>query len=200
MGYHHLAFASRDMEATHRFYADVLGFELVKAVAAPTDQPGGWAKHLFYAIEGHDGSENAAPLLAFWEIHDERMDGKDTAISTGLGFEVWVNHVAFAASDLDDIARRRTQWLDAGIDVMEIDHGFCTSIYTVDPNGILVEFCTDTAPYTQADKDHALAVLRSDDPELENPPAPVFHSAAEHATAAVPQPEPVGSAAGIPTT
>ena len=100
MGYHHLAFASRDMQATHHFYADVLGFELVKAVAAPTDRPGGWAKHLFYAIGEHDGSENAAPLLAFWELHDERMADKDTAISTGLGFEAWVNHVAFDAPDL----------------------------------------------------------------------------------------------------
>ncbi|HEX4903108.1 MAG TPA: VOC family protein [Acidimicrobiales bacterium] len=198
MGYHHLAFASRDMQATHRFYAEVLGFELVKAVAAPTDAPGGWAKHLFYAMEGHDGSENSAPLIAFWELHDERMADPKTGISTDLGLEIWVNHVAFAAADLDDIARRRTQWLDAGIDVMEIDHGFCTSIYTVDPNGILVEFCTDTAPYTQADRDHALAVLRSDDPELETPPSPVFHSAAEHAARL--QGEPVGAAAGIPTT
>ena len=180
MGYHHLAFASRDMAATHRFYADVLGFELVKAVAAPTDRPGGWAKHLFYAIGDHDGSENAGALIAFWELHDERMADKDTAISTGLGFEAWVNHVAFAADDLDDIARRRGQWLDAGIDVMEIDHGFCTSIYTMDPNGILVEFCTDTAPYTQADRDEALAILRSESPELEHPPMPRFHSAAEH--------------------
>ena len=193
MGYHHLAFASRDMQATHRFYRDVLGFELVKAVAAPTDRPGGWAKHLFYAIADHDGSENAAPLIAFWELHDERMAGKDTAISTGLGFEAWVNHVAFAAEDLDDIARRRNQWLDAGVDVMEIDHGFCTSIYTMDPNGILVEFCTDTAPYTQADRDAALAVLHDDAPELEDPPVPTFHSAADHRGK-------VAAAAGIPTT
>ena len=104
MGYHHLAFASRDMEATHRFYADVLSFELVKAVAAPTDAPGGWAKHLFYAVEHHDGSENSAPLLAFWELHDERMAEPRTAISTDLGLEVWVNHVAFAARDLDDLS------------------------------------------------------------------------------------------------
>ncbi len=197
MGYHHLAFASRDMQATHHFYADVLGFELVKAVAAPTDRPGGWAKHLFYAIGDHDGSENAGALIAFWELHDERMTDNDTAISTGLGFEAWVNHVAFAADDLDDIARRRAQWLDAGVDVMEIDHGFCTSIYTMDPNGILVEFCTDTAPYTQADRDRAEQILRSDDPELESPPMPVFHSASEHRASAS---QPVTAAAGTPTT
>ncbi len=195
MGYHHLAFAARDMRATHHFYAEVLGFELVKAVAAPTDRPGGWAKHLFYDTGSAEGETT---LIAFWELHDERMQNPETAISTGLGLEAWVNHVAFAATDLDDIARRRDQWLDGGHDVMEIDHGFCTSIYTMDPNGILVEFCTDTQPYTQADRDHALDVLWSDSPELETPPTPVFHSAAEHRAAR--EAEPVASAASIPTT
>ena len=189
MGYHHLAFAARDMRATHRFYADVLGFELVKAVAAPTDAPGGWAKHLFY--DTGNGTEDG--LIAFWEIHDERMTDRDTAISTGLGFEAWVNHVAFAAADLDDLECRKRQWLDGGFDVMEIDHGFCVSIYTMDPNGILVEFCTDTAPYTQADRDTARRILEAATPELEDPPTPVFHSAADHLSS-------VGAAAGIPTT
>ncbi len=182
MGFHHLAFAAKDMAATHAFYADVMGFELVKAVAAPTDAPGGWAKHLFYRTGG--GGDGADPgMIAFWEIHDDRMDGNETAISTGLGFEPWVNHLAFDAADLDDIEFRKTQWLGAGLDVMEIDHGFCVSIYTMDPNGILVEFCTDTAPYTQADRDAALTILRDDAPELEDPPVPTFHAAAEFAAA-----------------
>lgn len=172
------------MAATHAFYADVLGFELVKAQAAPTDKPGGWAKHLFYRTGGSaDAGATDDGMIAFWELHDDRMEGNDTAISTGLGFEPWVNHVAFAAADLDDIEHRKRQWLGAGIDVMEIDHGFCVSIYTMDPNGILVEFCTDTAPYTQEDREEALAVLYAEAPELEAPPSPTFHSAAEFAAA-----------------
>ncbi len=63
-----------------------------------------------------------------------------------------MNHLAFAASDLDDIEGRKQNWLDAGFDVVEIDHGWCTSIYTNDPNGILVEWCTDTKPYTAEDR------------------------------------------------
>ncbi len=172
MGFHHVAFASRDMEATHRFYTEACGFELAKAVAAPTDGPGGWAKHLFYDTGGNG-------LIAFWEIHDERMAGKDTAISTGLGFEVWVNHLAFAADSVEDLEARRDRWLACGHDALQIDHGFCVSTYTMDPNGILVEWCVDTAPYTDADKAHALAVLRSSEPELEEPPVPQFFKAAE---------------------
>lgn len=177
--YHHLALASRDMAATHRFYADVLGFTLVKAQAAPTDDPnGGWAKHLFYAID--PAGDPTKGMIAFWELHDSRMPEPKTALSTDLGLEPWVNHIAFAATDLDDIEHRKRQWLSNGIDVVEIDHGFCVSIYTVDPNGTLVEFCTDTAPYTEADRAEALSILNDTAPEMEDPPVPTFHLAAEY--------------------
>jgi catechol 2,3-dioxygenase-like lactoylglutathione lyase family enzyme len=172
MGYHHVALAARDLAATHRFYTEAMGFELVKAVAAPTDAPGGWAKHVFYDTGG-DG------LLAFWDLHDDRMAECDVAISTGLGFEPWVNHLAFAADGLDGIAAARDRWLDCGHDVAEIDHGFCVSIYTNDPNGILVEWCADTAPYTAADKRRAFEVLRSPLPTFDDAPVPVFHSASD---------------------
>jgi len=43
MAYHHVAVAVSDLAETHRFYTEVMGFELVKAQAAPTDAPGGWA-------------------------------------------------------------------------------------------------------------------------------------------------------------
>jgi len=168
MGFHHIALATTDLAATHSFYTDAMGFDLAKAVVAPTDLPGSWAKHLFYDTGG-DG------MIAFWDLHDPRADGLDPRISEGLGLPVWVNHLAFAAADLEDLAARRERWLDRGIDVMEIDHGFCTSIYTTDPNGILVEWCTDTAPYTDADRRQALAVLLATEPPLEAPPVPVFH-------------------------
>jgi catechol 2,3-dioxygenase-like lactoylglutathione lyase family enzyme len=183
MGFHHVAFASRDMQATHRFYTEACGFELVKAVVAPTDAPGGWAKHLFYDTGAAAVNGQHAGLLAFWEIHDDRMTGNDTAISTGLGFEVWVNHLAFAASSVEDLESRRDRWLANGHDAMQIDHGFCVSTYTMDPNGILVEYCVDTAPYTQADKDYALSVLQNTSPELETPPVPSFFKASEFAPA-----------------
>lgn len=172
MGFHHVAFASRDMAATHAFYTEACGFELLKAVVAPTDAPGGWAKHVFYDTGGNG-------LIAFWELHDERMAGKDTAISTGLGFEAWVNHVAFAATDVADLEARRDRWLANGHDAIQIDHGFCVSTYAMDPNGILVEFCVDTRPYTEADKRYALDVLLTAEPELEEPPIPQFFRASK---------------------
>jgi catechol 2,3-dioxygenase-like lactoylglutathione lyase family enzyme len=180
MGFHHVAFASRDIQATHAFYTEACGFELVKAVVAPTDEPSGtgWAKHLFYDTgAGSVANGQHRGLIAFWELHDDRMAGKDTAISSGLGFEVWVNHLAFAADSVEDLEARRDRWLAHGHDAMQIDHGFCVSAYTMDPNGILVEYCVDTQPYTEADKQHALAMLRAESPELEEPPVPQFFRA-----------------------
>jgi catechol 2,3-dioxygenase-like lactoylglutathione lyase family enzyme len=167
MGFHHVALAARDMDATHRFYTEAMGFELVKAVVAPTEQAGGWAKHLFYDTGGRG-------LLAFWELHDDSIDEFDPAISTGLGLPPWVNHVAFdaPADELDD---RRRRWLDSGFDVMELDHGFCRSIYTLDPNGILVEWCADTRPLDDSDRRAAAEMLAHPQPPLEAAPEPVFH-------------------------
>jgi len=50
---------------------------------------------------------------------------------------------------------------------MEINHGWCTSIYTLDPNGILVEFCvtTDEAAFRQSEEE-ALRLLRQSPDEI----------------------------------
>jgi catechol 2,3-dioxygenase-like lactoylglutathione lyase family enzyme len=170
MPYHHIAFASRDTTATHAFYNGVMGFELVKVVVGPTPE-GGWAKHFFYDTGGDE-------LIAFWELHSPAIAPVKGDISKSLGLPAWVNHIAFDAPTLDNLAVRRERWLTAGHDVIEVDHGFCTSIYLEDPNGILVEFCCTTSPFT--DEDKALAARRIADPQpsFDEEPKVTFHRAA----------------------
>src|SRR5688572_7459093 len=120
MAFHHVALATRDIMATHRVYTEAMGFTLAKAIVAPTDHPGGWAKHLFYETGGRVGQ------IAFWDLHDDRVPAEfPTAISTGIGLPRWVNHLAFHAVDRDALDAARDRWLEHGYDVMEIDHGFC---------------------------------------------------------------------------
>lgn len=160
MGVHHLAFATRDAEATHRFYTEAMGFELVKVEVGKTE--GGWAKHLFYST-----GEPRDQLIAFWDLHDPTLPATwSPAISTSQGLPIWVNHLAFTASDLADLARRRDRWLACGHDVMEIDHDWCVSIYAQDPNGILVEFCTLVRDFTADDRREALQLLRDPHPPV----------------------------------
>src|SRR6266850_1438746 len=99
MAFNHVAFATRNLDATHAFYTEVMGFTLEKVVAAPTEG-GGWAKHLFYNTGGDDFP---------------------TAISTGMGLPAWVNHLAFNAATLDDLEARKQIWRKHGITVAEID-------------------------------------------------------------------------------
>lgn len=168
MAFHHLAVATRDTKATHDFYTRAMGFELVKTVV--TDSPeGGWSKHFFYETGGGE-------LIAFWELHDDALpEDWSPALSTGLGLPVWANHIAFDAADLDALAGARERWLDCGYDVLEADHGFCRSIYTRDPNGILVEFCTTTRAFTDADRRDAQLRLADPNPPRDPPADTTFH-------------------------
>ncbi len=174
MPFHHVAIASRDIKATHEFYSGPMGFTLVKVEVAPAGE-NGFAKHLFYDTGG-------GGLIAFWDFHDAGLpETWSSAISEGLGLPRWANHIAFEARDRDDIAARRTRWLDHGIDVHEVDHVWCTSIYATDPNGILVEFCTTTQPFTAKDSADALRVLADPDPERgKTPPRMQFFRARDH--------------------
>ena len=166
MGFHHLALATRDIKATHEFYTAAMGFELVKVEAAPTTEEG-WARHLFYDTGNGE-------LLAVWDIHDGALTEYRTEISTGLGLPPWANHIAFGADDLDDLKIRLERWLDFGLDCVRIDHGWCTSIYADDPNGITVEFCTSTRELTRNDREQAAALLASAKPALGTPPEVEF--------------------------
>ena len=161
MAFHHLAFASRDTDATHRFYTEAMGFTLEKVVVGASPE-GGWAKHFFY--DTGDGS-----LLAFWEIHghdDKQIDAK-TAISDDMGLAHHYNHVAFDSPTLEDLAAKRDRWLSLGYDVAEIDHEFCVSIYADDPNGIMVEFCHTTRAFRPDEIEEATRLLNDPAPALD---------------------------------
>jgi catechol 2,3-dioxygenase-like lactoylglutathione lyase family enzyme len=160
MAFHHVAIATRDLDATHRFYTDAMGFELVRVEAMPY-QEHGWARHLFYDTGNGE-------MLAIWDLHDDALGNFDPAISTGLGLPSFVNHIAFDAA-FDDLDAKRDRWLAQGFDVVRIDHGWCTSIYANDPNGITVEFCTSTRELTADDRAQAQRLLAAASPELAPP-------------------------------
>jgi len=171
MAFHHVALTTRDTAANHRFYSEAMGFDLVKVNVGKTPG-GGWARHLFYDTGG-DG------LIAFWEIHDDAAVRPDwqTDISRGLGLPPWANHVAFEARSEAEFDAARRRWLEHGHDVAEVDHGFCRSLYTSDPSGITVEWCITTAPFTDADREHARRTLTDPSPELGPEATVVVHRA-----------------------
>jgi catechol 2,3-dioxygenase-like lactoylglutathione lyase family enzyme len=164
MAVHHLALVTNDVEANHLFYTEAMGFRLAKVVAGETDH--GWSRHIFY--DTGDGG-----FIAFWDLHDESIPEVRCDISTALGLPVWVNHVAFGARDVAELRTIRQRWKDHGLQVMEVDHDWCRSVYTTDPNGILVEFCAMVRELGDDDADEALRLLEDPNPPLEPPIRPV---------------------------
>jgi catechol 2,3-dioxygenase-like lactoylglutathione lyase family enzyme len=150
-----------------------MGFELAKVEVARVGKQG-FAKHLFYDTGNGE-------MIAFWDFRDAELPSDwSPAISDGLGLPHWANHIAFAARDLADLEARRNRWLDRGHDAMQIDHGWCTSIYTNDPNGIMVEFCTSTRALGHADREDALRLLEAASPPVAAAPPSQLFRASEH--------------------
>ncbi len=99
----------------------------------------------------------------------------DPSISRAMGLPPWTNHLAFDAPDLGTLEAHKQRWLAQGRPVVEIDHGWCRSIYAEDPNGITVEFCCTTRAVTAADRARARELLFAGAPPLAPTPEPRFY-------------------------
>ena len=167
MAYHHLALAAKDMKATHAFYEGIMGFELVKVEVAPI-MGGGWGKHFFYRMDGNDSH-----FIAFWELHDtEGSEDYVYDLNAAAKLPPATNHYSFSVDTKEELESWKQKWLGAGLDVFEIDHNWCHSIYTRDPNNNPVEFCLTTGAFTEADRQRALDALS--ETEFAPSPAPAF--------------------------
>ncbi|MEM1052980.1 MAG: VOC family protein, partial [Pseudomonadota bacterium] len=62
-------------------------------------------------------------------------------------------------------------WNAAGLDVLELDHNWCHSVYTRDPNGNMVEFCLTTGSFSETDRERAVAALEETEMKPSPPPA-----------------------------
>lgn len=149
-GFHHLAFACRDIHETHRFYTEILGFDLIHTESKKVGE--GYFRHIFFDIG--DGS-----CIAFFDLHGVgEPENFKTEISSGLGLPFWVNHLAFRG----DKARKQevaAKLKAAGMEVrMEIDHDWVHSMYFMDPNGIMLEICEDT-PGVPVNREEAVRLL-----------------------------------------
>jgi catechol 2,3-dioxygenase-like lactoylglutathione lyase family enzyme len=131
-GINHLAMATRDIEATIRFWRDLLGMRLIAGLGRP-----GY-RNYFFEIAAND-------MIAFFEWDDVApLPEKDhgVPVSGPFGFD----HVAFEVASDEDLWSLKAKLQDADFWVSEvIDHGFIHSIYTFDPNNIPIEFSAPVA-------------------------------------------------------
>jgi catechol-2,3-dioxygenase len=99
--------------------------------------------HCFFGLQ--DGS--ALAFFQFADSSDQKEFGPDLPIS---GFR----HIALKvdkAHQLDLMARVKAANYDHS-KYYFLEHGYCNSLYVIDPDGMIVEFCTD---HPQVDKINA---------------------------------------------
>lgn len=126
-GINHMAMATGDIDATIRFWRDLLGMRLVVGLGHP-----GY-RHYFFEISGHD-------MIAFFEWPGvEPLSEKDHGfpVKGPFGFD----HVSFEVASDDDLWEIKDRLGAAGQWCSEVvDHGFIHSVYAFDPNNIAIEF------------------------------------------------------------
>jgi len=131
-GINHLAMATGDMDATIRFWRDLLDMRLVAGLGHP-----GY-RHYFLEISEHD-------MIAFFEWPDVKpIEEKDHGVPVKGPFAF--DHISFEVESDDDLWELKDKLDAADVWCSElVDHGFIHSIYAFDPNGIAIEFSAPVA-------------------------------------------------------
>lgn len=151
---HHTAYVTRDLEATRHFYEDLLGLPLT-ATWCESDMLFGAERvycHCFFGLA--DGS--ALAFFQFRSPEDQALFGPKMPSSP-------FHHVALSCdAETQQAAYRRLTAAGYGApDVYVLEHGYCSSLYATDPNGMIVELTVD-APAANEGAEHRRATARGE--------------------------------------
>ncbi|AKT42858.1 VOC family protein [Chondromyces crocatus] len=133
---HHTAYVTRDLEKTRAFYEDLIGLPLV-ATWCESDELFGKVRtycHCFFGLE--DGS--ALAFFQFANQEDQNLFGPEMPSSP-------FHHIALNV-DRATLERVQKKLADAGYEPPKtyvLEHGYCQSLYVVDPNGMTLELTCD---------------------------------------------------------
>lgn len=133
VGINHLVLNVRDLEESHAFWTDIMGFKQVGELHPRPDRPNP-PKMRFYSGD-HSGKMNhhdlalmempSLPPPAEWSMSDSTVAINHVAI-TLPDRDAWLQQIAFLQSKGVEFHRR-------------INHGMTHSVYISDPNGYGIE-------------------------------------------------------------
>ena len=133
---HHTAYVSSNLEATRAFYEDVIGLPLI-ATWCESDELFGAVRtycHCFFGLA--DGG--ALAFFQFAKPEDQKLFGPKMP-------DTPFHHIALkvdSAVQKDIEGRLREAGYEAPR-MFVLEHGYCRSLYAVDPDGMIVEFTVD---------------------------------------------------------
>jgi glyoxylase I family protein len=151
---HHTAYVTRDLEATRKFYEELIGLPLV-ATWCEVDELFGAERvycHLFFAL----GDGGALAFFKFANAKDEELFGPKMPATP-------FHHIAL---NVDEETQRAIEKRLAAAGYKEpqtfvLEHGYCRSVYVNDPNGLILEFTLDSPRALEINRDR-LASARAD--------------------------------------
>ena len=126
-GINHLAMVTGDMDATIRFWRDLLEMRLISGFGEAG------FRHYFFEIDEKN-------TIAFFEWNGAQAVERKLHGQPSEGPIVF-DHIAFGLESSDETWRLKDKLEAAGFQSSDmIDHGFIHSFYSYDPNGIPLEF------------------------------------------------------------
>ncbi len=133
---HHTAYVSKNLEETRRFYEDIIGLPLM-ATWCESDVLFGAERtycHCFFGL----GDGGALAFFQFANPEDQALFGPKMP-------DTPFHHIALKVDeDAQQGIEKRLR--DAGYtepQMYVLEHGYCRSVYAVDPDGMIVEFTVD---------------------------------------------------------
>ena len=146
---HHNAHVTRDMEAVRKFYEEIIGCPLVATWCEKTDIFGKERTYMHCFFDLGDGE-----CLAFFQFADEDDQNEFGPELTLSAFR----HIAMKVDqETQDGIRDRLQ--AAGYkepDMYILNHGYCYSLYVLDPAQLIIEFTVDHENVDQINEEQRL--------------------------------------------
>jgi len=133
---HHTAYVSSNLEATRKFYEDLIGLPLL-ATWCESDMLFGAERtyaHCFFGLA--DGS--ALAFFQFVRPEDQKLFGPKMPESPFHHIALTVNQEVQAG-----IEKRLREGGYAEPRIYILEHGYCRSLYVTDPDGMICEFTVD---------------------------------------------------------
>lgn len=133
---HHTAYVTRDLEATRKFYEDIIGLPLM-ATWCEVDELFGAERvycHLFFGL----GDGGALAFFKFAKEEDQELFGPKMPPTP-------FHHIALNVDPAtqQEIEQRLTAAGYHEPQMYVLEHGYCRSVYVTDPNGLILEFTRD---------------------------------------------------------
>ncbi len=156
-GLNHLVLNVRDLEESHHFWCDLMGFKQVGELKAGPDRPNP-PRMRFYSAD-HDGKDHHHDIAL---VENKELPPPPEKFKM-FGNACAVNHIAITLPDreawLAQLAFLQSKGVKFG---RRVDHGMTHSLYISDPNGYGVELVYDLPREVwEGDIDGALNWVRS---------------------------------------